>query len=40
MKKTINILLSLAFAVCLTSTVQAKRGSDGQLNLLLGNRQP
>ena len=34
MKKTINILLSLAFAVCLTSTVQAKRGSDGQLNLL------
>jgi len=34
MKKTINILLSLAFALSLASTVEAKRGSDGQLNLL------
>ena len=34
MKKTLNILLSLAFALSLASTVEAKRGSDGQLNLL------
>ncbi|MDP6487698.1 MAG: ABC transporter substrate-binding protein, partial [SAR324 cluster bacterium] len=34
MKNTLKILLSLAFALSLASAVEAKRGSDGQLNLL------
>ncbi|MDG1177237.1 MAG: peptide ABC transporter substrate-binding protein [SAR324 cluster bacterium] len=34
MKNTLKILLSLAFAFSLASAVEAKRGSDGQLNLL------
>jgi len=34
MKYIISILLTLAIAVGIASSVQAKRGSDGQLNLL------
>ena len=34
MKNTLKILLSLSFALSLASAVEAKRGSDGQLNLL------